>query len=189
MSVFSNPANAAATAGESYVRALLKVLGDDEPMAVLAELPEALRSLTGGVPRRALRTPEAPGKWSMVEVVQHLADSEVVFGYRLRMALAQDEPRLESYDQDLWAARLRYREATLRPALALLLPLRASHLRLLRSLGAEELRRVAVHAERGPGSVTGMIRLAAAHDLVHRRQLARIARSLGAGGGAAAASR
>jgi hypothetical protein len=189
MSVFSNPAKAAATAGESYVRALLKVLGDDEPIPVLAELPEALRALTREVPRRALRTPEAPGKWSMVEVVQHLADTEVVFGYRVRMALAHDRPRLEGFDQDLWAARLGYRKATLRPALSLLLPLRAAHLRLLRSLGDDDLRRVAVHAERGPGSVTDMIRMAAAHDLVHRRQLARIARRLGKGGGETAASR
>ncbi|HYL06193.1 MAG TPA: DinB family protein [Thermoanaerobaculia bacterium] len=181
MSAFTNPAKAAATAGESYVRALLRLLGDDEPMEVLAEQPAVLRSLTRGVPRRALRRPEAPGKWSIVEVVQHLADSEVVFGYRLRMALAHEQPRLEGFDQDLWAARLHYRDATLGSAMGVLLPLRAAHLRLLRSLGEDELRRVAVHAERGPGSVKDMVRMAAAHDLVHRRQIARIARSLGAG--------
>jgi len=178
MSVFTNPAGAAAAAGKSYVRALLEVLGDEEPLIVLAELPGALRVLTRGLPRRALRRPEAPGKWSIVDVIQHLADSEVVFSYRVRMALAQDRPRLEGYDQDLWAARLRYRDATLASALAVLRPLRAANLRLLRSLDEDELQRVAVHVERGPGSVEDMIRMAAAHDLVHRRQIARIARSL-----------
>jgi hypothetical protein len=176
VSIYSNPASAAATAGESYVRALLKILGDDEPMEVLSELPEALAELTRGIPRRALRSPEAAGRWSIVEVVQHLADTELVFGYRVRMAVGQDEPRLEGFDQDLWAARLRYREASLRSALAQLRPLRAANLRLLRALGESELARVAVHAERGPGSVTDQVRLAAAHDLVHRRQIARIAR-------------
>jgi hypothetical protein len=181
VSIYSNPANAAATAGESYVRALLKILGDDEPMAVLAELPEALAELTRGIPRRALRAPEAPGKWSIVQVIQHLADSDLIFGYRVRMALAQDEPRLEGYDQDLWAARLRYHDASLRSALAQLRPLRAANLRLLRSLGQADWKRVAVHAERGQGSVADMTRLAAAHDLVHRRQVSRIARVLGFG--------
>jgi len=181
MSVYSHPARAAATAGESYVRALLKLLGDEEPMEVLAELGVELRSLTRRVPRRFLRRPEAPGKWSIVEVVQHLADTEVVFGYRLRMTLAHDQPRLEGFDQDLWAARLHYRDATLASALAVLLPLRAAHLQLLRSLDDGELVRTAVHAERGPGNVKDMVRMAAAHDLVHRRQIARIARSMGVG--------
>jgi hypothetical protein len=177
-SILSHPAGGASAAAQSYVRALLEVLGDEEPLEVLAELPKALRSLTRGVPRRAMRTPEAPGKWSIVEVVRHLADSELVFGYRLRMTLAHDQPRLEGYDQDLWAERLHYRAATLASSLAVLLPLRAAHLQLLRSLGEDELRRVAVHAERGPESVADMVRLTAAHDLVHRRQVARIVKSL-----------
>jgi len=178
MSIFTHPAGAAATAAQSYVRALLEVLGDEAPLEVLAELPKALRSLTRGVPRRAMRMPEAPGKWSIVEVARHLADSELVFGYRLRMTLAHDEPRLEGYDQDLWAERLHYRAATLASSLAVLLPVRAAHLQLLRSLGEDELRRVAVHAERGPESVTDLVRMMAAHDLVHRRQIARIVKAL-----------
>lgn len=178
MSTFTHPAGAASTAARSYVRALLEVLGDEAPLEVLAELPKALRSLTRGVPRRVLRMPEAPGKWSIVEVAQHLADSELVFGYRLRMTLAHDEPRVEGFDQDRWAERLVYREAMLGKVRAVLMPLRAAHLRLLRSLDEDELRRVAVHAERGRESVADMVRLAAAHDLVHRRQIARIVKSL-----------
>jgi DinB superfamily len=181
VSIYSNPGGAATTAGESYVRALLKILGDQEPMAILGELPEALGSLLRGLPRRALRVPEAPGKWSIVEVVQHLGDTELVFGYRLRMALTYDRPRLEGYDQDLWADRLRYREASLRMALGQVRALRAAHLRLLRSLAEEDWERLALHAERGPEKVRDMVRLTAAHDLVHRRQLSRIARHLGVG--------
>jgi DinB superfamily len=181
MSVFTNPASAAAAAGEGYVKALLEVLGDAEPLAVLAALPAALASLTRGLPRRTLRTPEAPGKWSIVEVIQHLADTEIVLGYRVRMMLAHDEPPLQGYDQDLWAARLHYREASLGSALAQLRPLRAANLRLVRSLDEAELRRAAVHAERGRTSVADLLRLTAAHDLVHRRQIARIARTLAGG--------
>ena len=55
----------------------------------------------------------------MGEVVQHLADSELVFGFRLRMVMAHDRPQLMGYDQDLWASQLHYSESDWKEALAL----------------------------------------------------------------------
>jgi uncharacterized damage-inducible protein DinB len=176
MSILSNPAHGAAdaAAAAAYVQALAAALGDQEPLHVLAELPAALKALTRGLPQRALRTPEAAGKWSIVEVVQHLADSEVVFAYRLRKALTEDAPRLEGFDQDVWASRLRYRDVRIGSALALLRPVRAANLRLLRALDADDLERTVVHAERGRLTVADMLRQAAGHDMVHRAQIERI---------------
>jgi hypothetical protein len=53
-----------------------------------------------------LRRPEAPGEWSVAEVLQHLADSDLITGYRIRLMLAQDNPPIPGYDQDAWARRL-----------------------------------------------------------------------------------
>ncbi len=110
----------------------------------------------------------------MVEVVQHLADTELVYGYRVRMTLSLPTPLIQGYDQDLWAKELKYREAKIGEALEQLGILRRINLRLLRSLGERELDRFGIHSERGPESVRQIVRLIGGHDLVHRRQLARI---------------
>ncbi len=94
--------------------------------------------------------PEAPGKWSTRHVIQHLADSDLVWGYRIRMVLAHDRPRLAGYDQDLWAERLRYERVAAGQALNDFSVLRESNLRLLARVPAGDLERVAVHAERAP---------------------------------------
>ena len=111
---FSNPAGAAAAASAStYTRALLDVLGSRDPINVLSELMPWLAERLGTADQRLLRVPEAPGKWSVIEVLQHLADSDLVFGFRLRMILTEDKPPLQGYDQDAWARTLKYRDVKL----------------------------------------------------------------------------
>ena len=124
-----------------------------------------------------LCAPESAGKWSMRQVLQHLADSELVWGYRLRMVLAHDRPQITGYDQDLWAERLGYDEVDPDHALNEFAMLRQSNLRLLSRASADDMNRVGVHAERGEESVAHMIRLYAGHDLLHLRQLERIRRA------------
>lgn len=174
MSVFSNPASGAKGAANQYIDAVLKQLGNRDPMEVLKELPEFLESVVVGLSERQIRTPEAAGKWSVVEVLQHLADSEMVWCWRLRMIVAHDRPQITGYDQDLWAKRLNYAKADPEEALAQIRILRKANLRLLDSLNAEDLKRFGVHVERGEESVEHMIRLYAGHDLVHRNQTSRI---------------
>jgi hypothetical protein len=50
----------------------------------------------------------APGKWSVREIVHHLADSEMIAAARLRYLLGQDRPTIHGYDQDEFARRLYY---------------------------------------------------------------------------------
>jgi DinB superfamily len=178
MSVFTNPASGSAEQAKAYTAALLDLLGDRNPMAVLQEMPSALRQAVSGLSDSEMVKPEANGKWSVREVVQHLADSELVCGYRLRMVLAEDRPPLIGYDQDLWAQRLRYDESNVVDALDDFGVLRRSNLRLLGGVSADDLMRVGVHAERGEESVEHMIRLYAGHDLLHLRQLDRIRRAI-----------
>ena len=174
MSIFTNSAARSLEEAGDYTRAVVGLLGDRDPVQVLRETPAALRALLDGVPANLVTTPEAPGKWSIAMVAQHLADSELVCGWRLRLVLAQDRPAVTGYDQDAWALRLRYDQAPLEPALADFESLRGANLRLLARVPESDRERVGVHAERGEESVAHMIRMYAGHDLLHLRQVERI---------------
>ena len=78
MSVFTNPASGAAEHAAAYVAAILELVGDRDPVSVLRQTPAALSQAIQGLSGSQLRTPERPGKWSIVEILQHLADSEIV---------------------------------------------------------------------------------------------------------------
>ncbi len=176
---FANPAADARAAAPRYVASLLELLGGRDPFVVQSELPDALSRAVAGLSEEVLRTPEAPGKWSVLEVVRHLADSELVTGYRMRMILAHDRPEIQGYDQDAFARELHYREGDLELALEQIRVLRAANLALLRSLSDEQMERCGVHSERGEESIRHIVRLIAAHDLLHRRQIERIKSAVG----------
>lgn len=174
MSVFTNPADGAAEQAAAYVSAVLELLGSQDPMQVLRATPAALRRGIDGLTPAALKRPEAPGKWSIAQVLRHLADSDLVWGWRVRLILAQDRPTITGYDQDLWASRLHYDEADPAESLATFDVLRRGNLALIDRAAPGELERVGVHAERGEESVAHLRRLYAGHDLLHLRQIARI---------------
>ena len=173
-SPFSNPAGRAPDQAAAYVRSILDLLGEQDPLAVQQRLAEDLRRALAGLRDDQLRRPEAPGKWSIFDVVCHLADSEVVFGWRLRLVIAQDRPTITGFDQDAWSARVRGAYSDAWSAIQQIAVLREGHLRLLRSLAPADWERIGLHAERGPESVRLMAQLYAGHDLVHLRQIARI---------------
>ena len=178
MSILSNRYSEARAEAGDYTRAVLGLLGDRDPLAVLARTPAELESVIAGLSPDDLAQPEEPGKWSMLQVIRHLADSEIVWGYRIRRILAEDRPAIEGYDQDRWAGGLHYDRADLAESLAEHKALRTGHLRLLRSLDAAQRRRVGVHSERGEESIEHLMRMYAGHDVLHLNQLARIRTTL-----------
>jgi hypothetical protein len=178
MSVFTNAASRSAEQAREYTAAILDLLGARDPIDVLESTPDAVRSAIAGLSASRLSEPESPGKWSVGHVVQHLADSDLVWGYRVRLVLAQERPPLTGYDQDLWAERLHYDKLPIDEALDRFAVLRRSNLRLLANATPDDLHRVGVHAERGEESVSLMVRLYAGHDLLHVRQLARIRKAV-----------
>ena len=178
MSVFSNRTTDPPQERAQYADAILGLVGGRPPMSVLRETPDAARRAVEGLSPQQLRQPEAPGKWSIAQVLQHLADSDLVWGWRVRLILAQDRPVLTGYDQDLWAERLHYAEADAAQALEQLRVLRRGNLGLIERATPQDLKRVGVHSERGEESVEYLCGLYAGHDLLHLRQIARIRASL-----------
>ena len=148
MSIFSNPASSTAADISAYVAGLLGLLGDNDPVTILRQTPADVQQFLDTVPAEIMARPEAPGKWSIREVVQHLADSELVGGFRLRMVLAHDRPALAGYDQDLWASCLNYRDVEIRDSLEQFTELRRANVRIWQR-GPTELLRVGLHGEEG----------------------------------------
>jgi hypothetical protein len=180
MSELSYSASNAAGQAQAYISALFRALGSRDPLEVLAEMPIALRQAVAGLTPVQDATPERPGKWSVRQVVQHLADSDLVGGFRFRMILAHDAPELPGYDQDLWAERLHYQESDLETALQEFATLRNANLRLLRRATPGDLRRVMRHSERGDEPLSQLLPMHAGHDLVHLAQIRRIRQAIGA---------
>jgi hypothetical protein len=157
-------------AGRAYQQQLLSLLGRDDP----AEVGQATASAVQSLLKEAgsdLTTRPAPGEWSVLELVGHLVDAEIVMSGRYRWAISQDQPPLLGYDQDLWVARLRHNEAQPAELLAVFSALRAANLRLWRRSNAEDRDRVAMHSERGPESYGLMFRMLAGHDRFHLNQM------------------
>jgi len=157
-------------AGRAYQERLLSLLGQDDPAEVAQATPSAVQSLVREAGSDLQRRP-APGEWSVLELLGHLVDAEIVVSGRYRWTISQDEPPLLGYDQDLWVARLRHNEARPEELLALFSALRTANLRLWRGSTAEDRDRVAIHAERGPESYGLMFRMLAGHDRFHLNQM------------------
>ena len=171
---FSNPAGQAKSAGGEYIKLLLDTLGDRDPMPIHESTPQKLEQAVAGLDDATVRRPEKPGKWSILEVIQHLADSDLVYGYRIRIILAQPVPDIQGYDQDRWARELDYANRRVADALQDFRTLRAASVRILKALTPAQLERYGNHAERGKESIGQMLKLYAAHDMVHLKQIERI---------------
>ena len=120
-----------------------------------------------------LRTPPAEGEWSMIQLLGHFADSELVVGTRYRWIVAHDTPELMPYDQDLWVDRLRHQTAGPAELLDLFAALRRANLALWERVPPEERARYGNHQERGAESYDVTFRLQAGHDRFHLDQARR----------------
>jgi hypothetical protein len=154
----------------AYVKALLDTLGDRDPLVVYADSPRRVRELCAGLDEASWTEPMAPGEWSANQVVGHLFDVDVVYGFRWRLALTEDTPTYPGYDEKRWSLLARPAPRRLLDAFE---GLREANLALLRSLGEPDLRRTAIHAEQGSEDLQRMIDKVAGHDLAHLNQLQR----------------
>lgn len=159
-------------APDEYRRQLLDLLGEDDPAEVQAATVQRWRKLVQ-VAGDDLRTRPEPREWSVIECLGHLVDSELTTAARVRWILAEDEPDIVAYDQDLWVDGLRHRDDDPEDLLALFDTLRRANLRLWASRSPADRGRVGLHRERGPESYGLIVRLAAGHDRFHIGQAER----------------
>jgi len=147
-------------------------------MSEVPDLLERLRrgaelvavSITGAAGSELDYAPE-PGKWSIRQIVAHLADAEMVAGTRLRGIIAEDNPRIEAFDQNAWATNLDYGRRKTSQALETFRRIRAENYELLKELAPAVFEREGLHSERGPISLKFLVQLIAEHAENHAAQL------------------
>ena len=177
-SPLSHHAGASPQVTRKYVDALIDLTGDAEPATLLRATDRSLRALVEPLPPHVLEVAEAKGKWSVAQVVKHLMEGEIVWGYRLRTALAQPGSSVPAWDQEAWADRLPVTADDVGILLDAFAALRTAHLRLLEVVGDSGAAGWITHAERGEEDVHHMARLQAGHDVAHLRQIERIVRAV-----------
>jgi hypothetical protein len=166
---------------DAYRATLLAALGADDPAAVLAGSPAALRQLITDA-GDLLRVRPEPREWSVLECIGHIVDAELVISTRVRWIISQDRPDIVGYDQDLWVDGLRHDDVDPEILLQLFEGLRRANLDLWARIPASARSRVGIHRERGPESYELTTLLSAGHDRVHMAQARRALDRLRASG-------
>ncbi len=148
-------------------------LGNRNPQEVIASTPARLETLFNKLGAKGAEQSLAPGKWSARQILCHLADCELVFGFRLRQALAEENHVIQPFDQDQWAKN--YAALETRAALAVFTSVRNWNLALIRTATPQMLAKKLSHPERGEMTFQTIVETMGGHDLNHLTQLETIA--------------
>jgi hypothetical protein len=159
---------------QEYTQRLLSYGEGKDALRLQQAAPKKLASLLKGKNRKQLSRRPAPDKWSVGEIIAHLADAELAIAWRLRQVLSNNAIPVQAYDQDLWAKTFDYARRDPRVSLATFRTLREANLALLKSVPRKLWDNYGVHQERGNESVSHVVRMVAGHDLNHLRQVERI---------------
>ncbi|MBI2428964.1 MAG: DinB family protein [Ignavibacteriales bacterium] len=159
---------------QQYVERLLGYLGEKDQFKVLSSTVKKIRKLVKKTKKKALYKKPEPNKWSVAEIVAHLAETELVMGWRYRSIAEKNEVRIQSFEQDDWAKNSRYEKSDIFVMLDLYETLRNANLSFIKGLPKEKLENFGMHEERGKETILHITRLEAGHDLNHLMQIERI---------------
>jgi len=159
---------------QQYTQRIIRQMEGKQPLAVQRATAKNLERLIKGVPAAKLRKRPAPDKWSVSELLAHLADAEIVGGFRMRLILGAPGTPVAAFDQDSWVTSGHYSKRDPRKSLALFRAVREANLALLKSLTPEQWQHYGMHSERGQESIEHIDRMFAGHDLNHLQQIERI---------------
>jgi uncharacterized damage-inducible protein DinB len=156
---------------QQYTERLLSYSEGDDALKLQAEAPVRLASLLKGRSSDELMRAPAPAKWSVAQIVAHMADAEIAISFRLRQILSTNAIPLQAYDQNAWADALDYAHRDAQQSLAQYRALREANVALLKSVPRKLWDNYGEHAERGRESITHMVKMTAGHDINHLHQI------------------
>jgi uncharacterized damage-inducible protein DinB len=159
---------------QQYTQRILAHTVNQEPLRVQQTTAKKLSTLIQQLNKKQLTRRPAPGKWSIAEILAHLADAELAGSWRMRMILSQNGTPVQAFNQDAWANTFNYAQRDSRTSLETFRVLRLNNLALLKSVPKNLWENYGMHEERGRESITHMVRMFAGHDLNHLQQIEKI---------------
>jgi len=157
-----------------YVARITSYVEGQKPLAVQSATPKKLERLIKGIPAAKLRKRPAPDQWSVNEILAHMADTEIVGGFRMRLILGAPGTPIAGFDQDAWVIAGHYDKRDPRKSVEQFRAVREANLRLLKSLTPEQWKHYGMHSERGRESIEDHVLRFAGHDLNHLKQIERL---------------
>lgn len=160
---------------QQYRQRMFVLVNGRDPVRLQAAAPARLAKLLKGVSPAKARKRPAPEKWSIAEIVVHLADTEVVFGYLIRTIVGEPEgARIDGFEQDRWLAVLHYEKRSMKQSFSEYRAFREANVALLRSLAPEQWKVSGTHKVRGLETMEAVVTMFAEHDINHFQQIERI---------------
>ena len=144
-------------------------LGGRDAVAVLGDTPERIGQLVERMRGNDFARAYAPGKWNACQLLTHLAQAEMAFGMRVRLALTTDNYVVQPFDGDRWISREPIANGL--EAFKAYYAMRQWNLPLFRSLTAEDRARTFTHPERGQLTIGAILEMLAGHELHHLEHL------------------
>lgn len=160
-----------AETAQQYIGRMLGYVEGQEPMKVQAATATKLKKLTQRLTPKQLKWRPAPGKWSIAEILAHLADAEIVGSWRMRSIIGCDGIAVQAFDQDVWASAFQYAQRDAKHSLEVFRVLRENNLKMLKALPREAWDRHGMHSERGKETLAHLVRMFAGHDTNHTLQI------------------
>jgi hypothetical protein len=137
--------------------------------------PKEIAAAVSGLSESVLRYKPSPDKWCVLEILGHLADVEIIYGYRLRQMLADSKPVIAPINQDAWARNLNYLASAPSELVAFYGLARHHNLRLLRTLKPSDVSKSAFHPEtQRQVTVAQLVERMAGHGIEHLQQIERL---------------
>jgi uncharacterized damage-inducible protein DinB len=147
-------------------------LGDARPHDVLEMTAITIARLIRNSDAEQLTRAPAPGKWSIRDILCHLADTEITFAFRLRQTISEPHHVIQPFDQESWARP--YGALDAHDALDAFSAIRRWNLLFIRAVGAGAESKPVRHPERGEMTFRTIIETMGGHDINHLRQIEKL---------------
>ena len=162
---------------QEYIKRIRGHVDGKDPLKVQKSTAKKLQKLIKPLSKKQMKRRPGPGKWSIAQILAHLADAEVVGSWRIRLILGNSGQPIQAYDQEVWADTFKYADRDPKESLKVFRVLRENNLSLLKNVPEKLWENHGMHAERGKETISRIVEMFAGHDLNHLQQIEKIAKA------------